>query len=175
LLQAKSPAAKIPGGQSQSPSMFHFISNFFRPRQKEPLPTLTDPLFGALVRFPAAGLWAGAVAFAPHGREIEILIEAGASGPGDAQRAFFNELSARWPDVQNAIGGILFPPIKKWAKRDFDENNPWGYFDLQGIRIPSLTVEPVEWAVSYWCASVGHHFDVQMSGWNPGGLNISRR
>jgi hypothetical protein len=158
--------------------MFHFISNLFRPRPKAPLPTLTDPVFGALVCFPATELWAGAVRFAPAGRDIEIVIEAGASGPDKTQRAFFNELSARWPGIQDAIGGILFPPIKKWAKRDFDESNPWGYFDLRGVRIPSpaaLADESAEWAVSYWCASVKHHFDVQMRGWNPDALDITRK
>lgn len=155
--------------------MFEFITNIFRPKQKEPLPTLADPFFGNLVHFPAAELWSGAIKFPPVDREIEILIEAGESGPGETQRAFFNELVSRWPGIQDAIGEILFPPIKKWAKRDYDESNPWGYFDLRGIRIPSLTSEPIEWAISYWCPSVKHHFDVQMSGWSPEGLNISRK
>lgn len=155
--------------------MFDFITNLFRPKPKENLPALTDPFFGPLVYFPAAGLWSGAARFAPLDREIEILIEADDSGPGDAQHAFFNELAARWPGIQDAIGEILFPPIKKWAKAGYDESNPWGYFDLRGVRIPSLTTEPAEWAISYWCPAVRHHFDVQMSGWSPDGLDITRK
>ncbi|MDF9828212.1 hypothetical protein M2447_002330 [Ereboglobus sp. PH5-10] len=155
--------------------MFDFIKNLFRPKQKQLLPTLTDSLFGPLVHFPAAGLWAGQTQFPPVEGEVEILIEADDSGPGETQRAFFNELVSRWPEVQSAIGEILFPPMKKWAKRDYDESNPWSYFDLRGIRIPSLTTEPAEWAISYWCPSVKHHFDVQMSGWTPDGLDISRK
>ncbi len=155
--------------------MLDFITRLFRPKQKEPLPSLTDPVFGPLVYFPAAGLWSGAARFGPLDREIEIVVEADAAGPGETQRVFFNELAARWPEIQDAIGAILFPPIKKWAKSDYDENNPWGYFELRGVRIPSLTTEPAEWAVSYWCPSVKHHFDVQMSGWNPDGLDIARK
>ena len=155
--------------------MFDFITKLFRPKQQEPLPTLADPLFGPLVYFPAAELWSGSVRFEPVEREVEILIEANASGPGETQRAFFGELASRWPDVQNAIGEILFPPMKKWAKADYDENNLWAYFDLRGIRIPSLTTEPAEWAISYWCPQVKHHFDIQMSGWTPESLNISRK
>ena len=154
--------------------MRNFITNLFRPKQKEMRPSLVDPLFGALVFFPAAGLWTGAARFEPAGREVEIVIEAGAPGPGETQRVFFGELAARWPQIQDAIGAILFPPMKNWAKRGHDENNPWNSFDLRGIRIPSLTREPAEWSISYWCPSAKHHFDVQMSGWVPDGLDISR-
>ena len=155
--------------------MLDFITNLFRRKQQEPLPTLADPFFGTLVYFPSAGIWSGAIRFAPVGRDLEILIEAGASGPGETHRAFFNELATRWPEIQTAIAEILFPPMKKWAKRDYDENNPWVSFELRGVRIPSLTTEPAEWTISYWCPSAKHHFDIQMTNWTPDGLDISRK
>lgn len=156
--------------------MFEFFSKLFRPKQNEvPLPTRTDPFFGPLIYFPAARLWSGKVKFAPKDDEIEILIDADESGPTESHREFFKTAVERWPEIQASIGDILFPPIKKWAKRDYDEANPWGYFELQGVRLPSLTSEPAEWAVSYWCQSVGHHFDVQMSGWKAEGLDIARK
>jgi len=140
---------------------------------KKTLPTLADPLFGPLVYFPMTKTWAGKMQFTPLDREIEILIDAGDTGPTESHREFFRALITRWPEIQNAIGEILFPPMKKWAKKDYDENNPWAYFDLRGIRIPSLATEPVEWVISYWCPSNHHYFDVQMSGWKPDSLEIS--
>lgn len=158
-------------------AMFDFITNLIRPKQKQPLPTLTDPFFGPMVYFPAARLWSGKTMFPSIDGdiEIEILIDGGETGPAESHRAFFQTVLARWPEVETSIGEILFPPIKKWAKRDYDENNPWAYFALRGIRLPSLETTPVEWAVSFWCPSVGHHFDVQMLDWKAGGLDISRK
>jgi len=158
--------------------MFEFLTNLFTRSSSKPkhtLPTLNDPLFGPLVYFPMTKTWAGKIQFAPLDREVEILIDAGDSGPTESHREFFRALTARWPEIRDAIGDILFPPMKKWAKKDYDENNPWAYFDLRGLRIPSLATEPVEWAISYWCPSNYHYFDVQMSGWKPEGLDISRK
>ena len=142
---------------------------------KQTLPTLTDPLFGPLIYFPMTQTWSGKIQFPPLDREVEILVDANDSGPAESHREFFNSLVARWPEIQVAIGEILFPPMKDWAKSDYDETNPWAYFDLRGIRIPTLATEPVEWAISYWCPSDHHYFDVQMSGWKPEGLDISRK
>jgi len=160
--------------------MLEFLTNLIRPRQKEPLPTRTDPFFGPMVYIPAARLWSGKTLFPSRPShdgeiEIEILIDTGETGPTESHRAFFETALARWPGIEASIGEILFPPIKKWAKRDYDENNPWAYFTLRGIRLPSLEVTPVEWAVSFWCPSVGHHFDVQMLDWKAEGLDISRK
>jgi len=158
--------------------MFESLKNLFggsASKPKKTLPTLNDPLFGTLIYFPMTKTWSGKIQFAPLDREIEILIDAGDSGPTESHREFFRTLVTRWPEIQNAIGDILFPPMKKWAKADYDESNPWAYFDLRGIRVPSLATEPVEWAISYWCPSNRHYFDVQMSGWKPDGLDISRK
>ena len=158
--------------------MFQFLTNLLggpASKTKQTLPTLNDPLFGPLVYFPMTKVWSGKIQFPTPDREIEILVDSDDSGPAESQREFFRALVARWPEIQAAIGEILFPPIKKWAKSDYDEANPWAYFDLRGIRIPTLATEPVEWAISYWCPTNAHYFDVQMSGWKPDGLDISRK
>ena len=157
--------------------MFESLKNLFRKKPKEPLPTLDDPFFGQLVFFPAAHLWSGKTMFPTRDgdAEVEILIDADDAGPTESHREFFKSARERWPDIEASIGDILFPPIKKWAKRDFDENNPWAYFAFRGIRIPSLESTPVEWAVSYWCPSVKHYFDVQIIDWKAEGLDISRK
>jgi hypothetical protein len=153
-----------------------FLANFFRrlSSPKRTLPTQTDPLFGPLVHFPMTKTWAGKIHFPPIDREIEILVDAGDHGPAESHREFYHALLSRWPEIQTAIGAILFPPMKKWAKKH-DEANPWSYFDLRGIRLPSLATEPVEWAISYWCPANHHFFDIQMSAWRPESLDISRR
>ena len=157
--------------------MRNFITNLFHPKQKEMTPSLVDPLFGTMVYFRTARLWSGKTMFPASGGniEIEILVDTGDAGPTESHRAFFKAALERWSGIEASIGEILFPPMKKWAKRDYDENNPRAYFTLCGIRLPSLETTPVEWAVSFWCPSVSHHFDVQMFDWKAGGLDISRK
>jgi hypothetical protein len=68
---------------------------------------LVDPLFGE-VRYDGKGSWAGSGAFPPIADTVSVLIAADETGPTEAHREDFRELTRRYAALSPDIGAALF-------------------------------------------------------------------
>lgn len=136
--------------------MLAWLKDLFRPIR------LRDPRFGDLRYLRDARFWEGKVAFAPVGREVEVLISGPATGPTDEQRSFLAELERRydglWPGIKDKL--LL-------EARDTAADGPLE-FELVGLDVPEKPGPDGEWELSYEARPASWHFTVSLRGWEPG-------
>ncbi len=77
--------------------------------------TLVDPLFGE-VRYDGKGSWSGSAAFAPIADTVSVLIAADETGPTEAHREAFRELTRRYTAMSAEIAVALFALYSPHAK-----------------------------------------------------------
>lgn len=69
--------------------------------------TIHDPALGMLRTVGDAGVWEGAVPFAPTGEQVELMLDAGPGGPTAEQQRFPAELARRYaallPEVERVL------------------------------------------------------------------------
>jgi hypothetical protein len=126
---------------------------------------IQDPFFGNL-RYQSAGFWEGRKRLEPIGADVEVTIDAGEEGPCEANREFYRQLEARYPELEPKIERILFEELKTW-----DDEAPSGgireEFTLEGVDVPRVDASPLEWEIIYPSKTTGHFFSVRMNGWEP--------
>lgn len=122
-----------------------------------------DPVFGEITNEDYA--WIGKVFFAPVGREVDVIIDAGEAGPTEKQRQFYKAVEQEYPRHLEAIGAALFERFRIW-KTGVPRAAMWQKLELECINIPSCEATPAEWELSYWCAVVDHSFDVGLRDWD---------
>ena len=136
--------------------MFEFWKDLFRPIRIE------DPRFGTLRYLRDARMWEGELRFAPLDREVEVVIFGEASGPTDGQRAFYDEVEARydglWPTIRERLES---------AARDYGLDGDQE-FRLDGLSIPENPEEAADWDLSYETEPPSrYYFNVLFKGWTP--------
>ena len=133
---------------------------------------LNDSVFG-VISLTGTNFWEGSVYFAPIGEYIGVFMDASAEGPTKKQRSFYREFETRYETLIPEIADLLYENFVEW-KPDFQREDVWKEFRLEAIDIRNCEVAPLNWELSYACASDdGHSFDIQMSDWNVEGLAMN--
>jgi hypothetical protein len=146
-------------------SLLSQIAKLFEPE------IMTDPLFGMLRRR-RGRFWEASCYFAPAGKEINVLIAAQEDGPSEKQREFYLELGRQYSILAAAVGDLLHEKFTNWQE-DFPREKIWEEFQLAGVTIPQIETFPLEWELSYVCASDDHSFDVQMRDMRPDAVSLN--
>jgi hypothetical protein len=133
-------------------------------------PRIDDPFFGSL-RGQGHGVWEGKRRFAPLGAEIEVIIDAGESGPGEGEREFFRQLEAKYPELEPRIAGLLEREIARWEGKPL-AGRVWDEFAIESIEVPRSGPADPEWEIVYPSKSTEHYFCVPMRGWEPGKVRV---
>ncbi len=136
----------------------------FRPLRTE------DPVFGPL-RFQRVGTWEGHVQFAPTQSAVEILLDGGLSGPTEAQRHFFSELSARYPSLTPILREALTRRFAAIPERSLEASAE--AFTLVCIGLPEDPYSSSPSELSFEGSASHLHFTVALSGWSPGHVELS--
>lgn len=118
--------------------------------------------FGDLRYLRDARFWEGKVAFAPAGRDVEVLISGPATGPTGEQRAFLAELERRYHVLWRTIKDRLVAEASNTAADGHLE------FELVGLDIPETPGPDAEWELAYEARPPSGHFTVSLRGWEPG-------
>jgi hypothetical protein len=66
-----------------------------------------DPVFGTLAARGRDAPWEGSVHCGPTGSSVDVLLDAGPSGPTSAQRRYFSDFSDRYDGLLQAIQKLL--------------------------------------------------------------------
>lgn len=118
--------------------------------------TAEDPTFGTLRTLGRGGVWEGAVPFAPTGEKVDLLLDAGPSGPGEPQRRFLTELARRYHALLPAVMETIHAAATT-EPRDLR---------LVVIDIPAAAAEPGRCELTYESES-GALFSVELNDWSP--------
>jgi hypothetical protein len=129
---------------------------------------IVDAVFGSL-RFQRVGFWEGRVTFAPTQSEVEVLLDGNRSGPTEAQRLFFTELSARFRGIlptlvktmREELASYQGPPRQGQAES----------FSLVCIGLPADVSASSSCELSFEDAA-GFHYTVPVRGWAPGAVEF---
>ncbi len=122
------------------------------------------PTFGKLLYFdlqdPAKNYWEGEVAVEGHPEPVTLAIEAGESGPTEAQERFFRLIAGDFSRVILKCSKIMKTDYQQWCAKpyptDFMQEFRW-----VGLTIPRNGDETNLWDISFDCLSdAEHHFVV---------------
>jgi len=129
---------------------------------------ISDPLFGKLLFMKAAaGYWEGRCEFIPLGHQIEVFIDAGEGGPSEQHREFYRLIEQRFPELMESLRPVLEREYRGWMHKDLVQTVE-EEFALSSLSIPDGGVSPLEWEVTFECASDQEHvFTVTMKDWSP--------
>jgi hypothetical protein len=130
---------------------------------------LVDSVFGE-IRFQKVGFWEGWVDFQPTGEKVEVLIDASSDGPREEQQEFIVRLALRYADLLPSINLVLQDGFTR--SRPSSAAGPTDSFRLVCIDVPDNPGEAADWSLSYEGRPSGYHYDVQMTGWMPSGVEV---
>ena len=117
---------------------------------------MDDPFFGRM-EFEKVGFWATHTLFKPLGREVEVIVLAGETGPIEAQRELYRELERRYEALSEMIIGAIITEAKEeglWKPESSRESL------RKDLRVDTLVVRPqndsnVRWEITCWVSSIG--------------------
>lgn len=136
---------------------------------------IDDPVFGSLLfmKMPDASksYWEGAGTFTPTSRKIEYFIDGDENGPHPGAEEFYREIETRYTDLLRAVRPTLAAEFQQWVGRALPDDLE-KEFTLSSLSIPDVRRKPLQWEVSFDCASNEHLFTVQMSEWTPTGATV---
>ncbi len=118
--------------------------------------TIHDPALGTLRSFGDAGVWEGAVPFAPTGEQVDLSLDARPTGPTAEQQRFPAELARRY--------GALLPEIERVLRAAGAEDPR--ELRLVVIDIPETGADTGRSELTYE-SSAGDLYSVQLTGWVP--------
>ena len=129
---------------------------------------IIDPVFGSL-RFQRVGFWEGHVRFAPTQSEVEVLLDGGPSGPTEAQRHFFAELSSRFHVTLPTLVEVMRERLA--SHQGPPRQAQTESFTLVCIGLPADPSASSSCELSFEDTS-GFHYTVPISGWAPGTVEL---
>jgi len=129
------------------------------PFGRTPRPSLDDRTFGA-ISMTSEKCWENR-AFRFAGYEgMQLLVDGDEGGPTQAQRHFFEELSARYTELE--------PRIRQALSAYREDHPPQEHFRLTAIYVPSFREQQSRtWRLWYDLEGEEHFtYGVEMSDWN---------
>lgn len=129
------------------------LLNLFKKKQK-----YKDDFFGELeyiaYKDKTKNFYSGRVDF--YSDKIGVTIDADENGPSDVQRDFFIQFRDNYTLIwKNIIDPFLKKELEDWLS-DNPIKNFEGEFLMDGISIPSITGDPIDWELTYYCKPIKH-------------------
>ena len=136
---------------------------------------IDHPIFGSLLfmKMPdsSKSYWEGAGIFKTTGRKIEYFIDGDENGPHPGAEEFYRDIQTRYTQLIATLSPTLAAEFEQWAGRPLPEDIE-KEFTLSSLSIPDVRKKPLQWDLSFDCASNEHLFTVQMSDWTPTGTTV---
>lgn len=154
-------------GHTPGMGLFDFLK---KNKEPEGSPSMEHPVFGKAAQADEGTWEGGRVQFAPAGKLVDVVIMAGAEGPGEGHVDFVKELENRWPSLLEQTEELVRGKLKGWVKKA-GEGSPWSWLELDSLEVYGSMSEELEWKIRFWCEECGHSLVLGMKGWR--GVNAS--